>query len=319
MTDGTWEREVQISRPEPGDLNLNLRPARLEDLEAVVAVMNAVDVATLGEPDTSEEDISTGWRETGFDLGADAFVAELDGRVVGYAEIYERDSDTFDTDVYANPLEDDALTQPLLDAVLERAAVRAGPGATLATWLPAADPRIRIFGARGFAPVRRFVRMRHDYDVGVEPFEAPSGITLRQFDRERDARAVHAVLVDAFAHHARPLTSSFERFTEQHLDHPDFDPRFWVVAEEGDDVVGAITAFNHTDIGFIRHVGVVAQGRGRGVGSALVLTAVRALANAGQLMVDLGVDLDDDVGAARLYEKLGFRVVQQLELVERRL
>lgn len=295
---------------------MQIRPARPEDLTAVVAVMNAVDVATLGEPDTTEEDVASGWDETGFDLEADAFVADEDGLVVGYAELYGREDTVFDLDVYVHPDHSDELGTRLLEATLERAATRAPKGSVLATWLPVGDPRLHTYADAGFAPVRQFVRMRHEAGVFGRP-NHPDGIVLRTFDRHADAAAVHAVMVDAFAHHVRPVTASLDKFTEQHLEHPDFDARFWVVAQEGGEVVGAISAFNHGDVAFIRHIGVRATHRGRGIGSALVVESLRRLAEAGQKRVDLGVDLEDDVGAARLYETLGFTTVQRLELVER--
>lgn len=295
-----------------------IRNARRSDLTAVVGVMNAVDVATLGEPDTSEEDVASGWEETGFDVETDAFVAE-DDEVVGYAELYGREEQMFDLDLYVHPHADQDLAAALLDAALERAATRAPTGSVLATWLPVGDARLQAYAAAGFTPARQFVRMRHAADgVPNEP-EAPAGITLRTFDRDADAAGVHAVMVDAFAHHVRPMTPSLETFTERHLDHPDFDARFWGVAEDDGTIVGAISAFNHGDIGFIRHIGVPDAYRGRGIGSALVRRAIRLLAEAGQSRVDLGVDVEDDVGAARLYETLGFATVQRLELVERRL
>lgn len=296
-----------------------IRTARRGDLTAVVAVMTAVDVATLGEPDTTEEDISSGWEETGFDVETDAFVAEEDGQVVGYAELYGREETVFDLDVYVHPEASQDLARPLLDAALERAATRAPEGSLASTWLPVGDPRLQAYAAAGFAPVRQFVRMRHEVDATPEDAVAPDGITLRAFDPEADAAGVHAVMVAAFAHHVRPMTPSLETFTERHLDHPDFDPRFWVVAEDDGTIVGAITAFNHGDIGFIRHVGVFEDYRGRGIASALIGRSLRNLAEAGQLRVDLGVDVEDDVGAARLYETLGFTIVQRLELVERTL
>lgn len=297
-----------------------IRPARREDLAGVVAVMNAVDVATLGEPDTTPEDIASGWDETGFDVEADAFVAEDDGQVVGYAELYPRSDTVFDLDVYVHPDNDDAVGAQLLDAALERAAARAPAGSVLATWLPVGDARLQTYADAGFAPVRQFVRMRHEAEAGLLGVpNHPDGIALRTFDRDADAAAVHAVMVAAFAHHVRPMTSSLDKFTQQHLDHPDFDARHWVVAEEGDRVVGAISAFNHGDIGFIRHIGVRDSHRGRGIGSALVSEALCRLAEAGQTRVDLGVDIEDDIGAARLYETLGFATLQRLELVERRL
>ena len=295
-----------------------IRPARREDLSAVVAVMRAVDVATLGEPDTTEEDIASGWDETGFEVEDDAFVAVDEDRVVGYAELYGREDTVFDLDVYVHPDQGGQLEASLLDAGLRRAATRAPAGSVLATWLPVGDRRRQAYEAAGFAPVRQFVRMRHEADDGVVALpNHPEGIALRTFDRDADAAAVHAVMVDAFAQHVRPITPSLDKFTEQHLDHPDFDARHWVVAEDHGQIVGAISAFNHGDIGFIRHIGVRASHRGRGIGSALVGESLRRLAQAGQGRVDLGVDIEDDVGAARLYEKLGFATVQRLELVER--
>ena len=297
---------------------MSIRPARRGDLNAVVAVMNAVDIATLGEPDTTAEDIASGWNETGFDVEADAFVAEEDGQVVGYAELYGREDTVFDLDVHVHPDHSDELGARLLDAALTRAAARVPKGSVLATWLPVDDPRQQTYADAGFAPVRQFVRMRHQSDASGSGLpDLPEGIVLRTFDRDADAAAVHAVMVDAFAHHVRPMTPSLDKFTEQHLEHPDFDARYWVVAQEYRQVVGAISAFDHGDIGFIRHIGVRATHRGRGIGSALVRESLRRLADAGQTRVDLGVDIEDDVGAARLYESLGFSTVQRLELVER--
>lgn len=299
---------------------MTLRQAGRDDLTAVVAVMQAVDVATLGEADTTEEDVASGWDESDFDLTADAFVVE-DGRgaVVGYAELYDRgEGGIFDTDVYPHPRSETAVGEALLDAVLERAAVRAGSGAKLATWLGEDDFRGALFASRGFTPARRFVRMRHEHAPPALQHDPPD-ILLRRFDPPRDAAAVHQVLVAAFAHHARPMTPSLERFTEQHLCHPDFNPEYWIVAELEGRIAGAITGFNHGDVGFIRHVGVLAEHRGKGIATALLLRVLRLLADDGQRRVDLGVDVDDEVGAMRLYERLGFDVLQRLELVERRL
>ena len=298
-----------------------VRSARRDDLAAVVAVMTAVDMATLGEPDTTEEDIASGWEDSSFEVEADAFVAEdSDSTVIGYAEIYDRGEGGYvDTDVYVHPEADDEVAEALLDAVVERATVRAGQGSVLSTWLPAGDRRGPVYASRGFAPVRKFVRMRFTAEAAPEPPPDPPGVELRTFDPSRDTATVHQILVEAFAHHARPMTRSVERFTEQHLQHPDFDPRFWAIAEVDGVAVGAINAFNHGDIGFIRYVGVRAGFRGRGIGGALVGRAVAAIVAAGPPYVDLGVDLDDEVGAVRLYERLGFKVLQQLQLVEREL
>ncbi|MPZ71924.1 MAG: GNAT family N-acetyltransferase [Nitriliruptorales bacterium] len=247
----------------------SVRNARRGDLASVVAVMNAVDVAALGEPDTTEEDIATGWDESVFDVCSDAFVAEDDDEVIGYGELYPREEQTFDADVYVHPDAADEVAKALLDAVMARAATRGGAGVRLATWVPVGDRSGRAFAAAGFKSVRTFVRMRYSGDGIPAAPDPPAGIVLRPFDQGRDAPLVHEVLVEAFAGHVRPMTPSLERFTEQHLDHPDFRPGLWVLAEHDSHVVGAITVFDHGDIGFIRHVGVRSGHRGRGIGAAV--------------------------------------------------
>lgn len=297
-----------------------IRTASRDDLAAVVAMLNAADVATLGSPDTTEEDISSGWDESGFDVTADAFVAEDGGEIVAYGEVYDRGEEgQLDIDVVPHPDAPLDVAAAMLDTVLARAGERAEPGTRLATWLPVGAPRRPVFTAAGFEALRQFSRMRLEHDGDLPDPRPPDGVTLRPFVRTADEVAVHRILVDAFSHHARPLTPSLERFAEQHMTHPDFDESLWGVAVEGDEIVGAITVFDHGDIGFIPHIGVPEDRRGRGIASALVHQALRLLEERGQRSVHLGVDLEDEVGAARLYEHLGFRTIQTYELMERRL
>jgi len=297
---------------------VDIRAAREMDLAAVVAVMNAVDVATLGEPDTTETDIATGWQEPQFDLARDAFVATDGGEVVGYSEVYDRGDDRveLEIDVFVHPAHPDPTTAAaLLDHALARAHNITEAG-RVTTWLPVDDPRTVAFTDAGFAPRRHFVRMRRSTS---DPLEAapPRDVEVRPLLPGVDERAVHGVLVEAFMTHVRPITASYERFEQQHVHHPDYDPELWALAWAGDQPVGAITVFDHGDLGFIRHVGVLPNWRGRGVATALIAYGLDGLAQRGQDRVDLGVDVDDPVGALRLYERLGFRQLQDLVLYER--
>jgi mycothiol synthase len=296
-----------------------IRPARRDDLAAVVAVMNAVDVATLGEPDTTEADIGAGWAESDFDLASDAVVAEEAGTIVGYGEVYVRgESGICDVDVYVHPDAGDDVRRGVFDAVMERGE-QTKPGTTLATWLPDGDPSVPLYAEAGFEGSRRFLRMRMELTDPVEIGPEPDGIRLASARAGVDEPVVHDVLVEAFAHHVRPMTSSWERFAEQHLQHPNFNAELWGVAWDGDQAVGALNLFDHGDIGMIRYVGVRNGYRERGIGSALLRRGLAALQARGQTRVDLGVDLDDEVGAARLYERIGFRTLQETMLVEKRL
>ncbi len=299
-----------------------IRAATPDDLAAVVAVMNAVDVATLGEPDSTPEDIAAGWDESDFDVTTNGFVAQEGDVVVGYAEVYDRgntgDQHVVDLDVFVDPLDAEAVTTALLDAALPRARDAAGAGGVLSTWLQPGDPRAVRYRARGFAASRQFARMRFEIAGAISPPHDVPGVRLSEVPRGVDEQTVHEVMVEAFANHVRPMTPSFEAFTEHHVSHPDFDPSLWTVAWDGDTAVGALTLFDHGDLAFIRHIGVRPSHRGRGIASAMILRGLNLLAQRGQTRVDLGVDFDDEEGAAALYERLGFRIVQQLELMERR-
>lgn len=297
---------------------MELRGARSDDLAGVVAVMNAVDEVTLGEPDSSEVDVASGWSEAGFDLAHDAVVAVESGQIIGYAEVYDRGDERRELEVglFVLPAREDTVARPLLDRVLARARELAAPAARLSTWLAVDDPRARFFDAAGFRPQRRLVRMRID-PAGARATEPSDGIEIRPLLPGVDERSVHAVLVAAFERHVRPITASYPRWEESNVHHPDYDPELLALAWADDEPVGAISVFDHGDLAMIRHVGVLPFWRGRGIASALITGSLQKLAARGQRRVDLGVDVEDTVGALRLYESLGFEVVQQLQLYER--
>lgn len=296
---------------------MELRPARRDDLPDVVAVMNAVDEATLGEPDSTEADVGAGWDESGFDVERDAVVAVDEDRVVGYAEVFDRGDDRaeLEIDVFVEPGREQ-LAAPLLERTLARASELAAPGARMSTWLPVGDDRAGAFEAAGFTVRRRFVRMRID-PLAAAPAPPPDGIRISAPRPGIDERTVHGILVQSFARHARPISPAYERYEEQNVHHPDYDPELWALAWHDDEPVGAITVFDHGDLAFIRHLGVLDAWRGRGIASALLAHGLGLVAQRGQRRADLGVDVDDVVGALRLYEQVGFRTIQQLQLYER--
>src|SRR4029453_9312194 len=65
------------------------RPARAEDLEAVVDLCNRCDVADLGMPDTEADDIRSMWRRPGYELGRSSVLVVAGGRPVGYGDMFE--------------------------------------------------------------------------------------------------------------------------------------------------------------------------------------------------------------------------------------
>jgi ribosomal protein S18 acetylase RimI-like enzyme len=64
-------------------------------------------------------------------------------------------------------------------------------------------------------------------------------------------------------------------------------------------------------------VGVVERARGRGIGFALVRTAVADIASRGLRDVELSVDTGNETGAIALYERAGLEVRREIHIFER--
>lgn len=302
------------------------RPCRDEDLAAVVDLLNACDVETLGEPDTTAADIATGWAESSFSVDDDAWVVE-DGRggLCGYAEVYSRRwPGELDCDVCEGPgWHGRGVAEALLDRVIARAGSLAAQEPesewVLRTWSAPDGPTRPLLEGHGFVARRLFFRMRADLDDPATAGQAvlPDGIDLQPFRPGVDDAAVLDALVECFADHALPIASDLDAFRDRHMAHPDFDPDLWTVARSGPEIAGVVLVADHGDLAFLPNIGVRAPWRHRGLAMALLRHSFELLRSRDQRRLDLGVDAFDPVGATRLYERAGFRVVHRADLLER--
>jgi ribosomal protein S18 acetylase RimI-like enzyme len=170
--------------------------------------------------------------------------------------------------------------------------------------------------------------MRMELDGPLAAPEIPEQIAIRTFDRERDARRVHAALTEAFADHwgrAFHTPPPFEQWVHEDIEgeSSDFDAALWFFALDGEEVVGAVCCRASTpksaDAASVETLGVRPAWRGRGVGRALLLAAFRELQRRRTPAVELGVDSGNQTGATRLYEQVGMRAVRVAEFWEKEL
>ncbi len=70
-------------------------------------------------------------------------------------------------------------------------------------------------------------------------------------------------------------------------------------------------AVNGRKDGWIDQLGTLAQWRGRGLASQLIVASLHAFAADGLTHASIGVDSESPTGAARLYRRLGFEPVQR--------
>ena len=290
-----------------------LRPASRDDAQAALAVVVARDVADLGEPDYTLEDLLAEWGADGFALERDAVVAEdADGRIVGYAAM--RPGEVL---AAVHPdAEGRGVGTALLEWTEQRATERGHDRHLQSVANPRAAELLRAFG---YAYARSSLRMLIDLDgASAAAPEPPAGITARPVDPERDAAALHALNERAFAPVSSYRSEDLAAFHSEHLQVSTLDPALSVVAEERARPVGFALCRRWADEGrgYVDLLAVDPLAAGRGIGSWLLRRVFAQCARGGLTQVVLSV-ASDNPRAAELYERVGMRVQHRLDAYER--
>lgn len=304
-----------------------IRAPRDEEVRAVTGLVGAYDAALHGAPDISEEDIRDDWNYPGLDPARDIWLLHApDGALTGYARLWTPSpSRPARVDLFVHPA--GGRAEGVL-ALLSRAEARARerePDAptTLGVMCPCMDSETHgALEGEGYRTVRTFLRMEIDLGEGLPRLEPPDaavteGIEIRPFRLGADDRAMHAVIEESFAEHFEFAPRPFDIWWSQHTQHERFDPALWLMAWDGDRVAGGLMAYDFIDMGFVRELGVLAAYRGRGIATALLLRSFEEFHRRGQHRVVLGVDAENHTGAIRLYERLGMRMTQRHELMQK--
>jgi ribosomal protein S18 acetylase RimI-like enzyme len=136
----------------------------------------------------------------------------------------------------------------------------------------------------------------------------PEGIGVRSF-RPDDGPAVHALLEHAYRGGGGSV-DPFETWLPTMTSDTEFDPQLWFLAEaEGGSLAGAALCWTSA---FLKDLVVHESWRGRGLGAALVHHVLGEFRRRGARAVELKVESDNPSGAERLYERLGFVIVERL-------
>jgi mycothiol synthase len=305
----------------------HIRAPRRDDLAAVVELLNACDVAEIGRPDTTPDDVAGDWGLNGFDLSRDAWLAEAgDGRLVGYA--YTGDqlrTGELEADVWVHPEHHEPELARRLLGLAERrarqiATGRGYPGPALDVFCIGGDTAKRdLLRERGFVLRRTVLRMAVDLEATTQEPVPPAGVELREFRPGTDDHAMYETMVEAFADHYRQSDEPFEAWRERQLGREAFDPSLWALAWAGGEPVGGVIAYDQGDLGWVRGLGVRRPWRSRGVGGALLAHVFAAFARRGRLRVELAVDAEGETRPLGVYERAGMRSTHEYGLYEKAL
>jgi mycothiol synthase len=286
------------------------RPATQGDLDVVVALLEADQLAGMGETDNVREEILWLWPLAYVDLARDTVVVTAGEEIAGYGDA----------------LWDPAAPGPLAGrGAVHPAHLGRGIGKALVEWTrqlarERGAPGLRHGGvdagnaaarallrANGFAHVRDFYTMVRALPAGTPP-ALPEGIRIRVFETGRDERALYENHEATFADHWGFVPEPYASFAAEWFESDDWVPDLAYLATAGDEVVGHAAALEFALRGFISSLGVLREWRGRGIAQALLHRAFADLGARGQPEVALGVDAASPTGAVALYEKVGMTV-----------
>jgi mycothiol synthase len=301
------------------------RSPRMDEAEAVAAVLNAHSLADIGAEDTLPEVVRANWERPGTDRDRDLIVAVDAGEIVGYLEVDAAPPwTTIRMDGYVRP---DRWGRGVGSALLRRGehrartlAERAEANESVSLFHGAwhATPAAQLLERHGFELARVFLRMRIDMDEPPPPPELPDGMAIRRIEAGREERAVHEAMEEAFADHWNHRPTPFDRWLHDAKTRPGYDPALWFVATEGDEIAGATVALRSTaeesDSGWLDDVSVRRPWRRRGVALAMLRHAFRELYRMGIRKAALTVDAESPTGATALYEKAGMRLYRQIDV-----
>jgi mycothiol synthase len=275
---------------------VRLRPPTAEDAEAVLELIVARDLADLGEPDCTLAELQEEWGLAEVDLARDAVVAEdEDGSLVGYAIVRSVGAQV-------------TVPPPQMGRGIGTALLRwAEEHGRHRQWVAERDTAGHALLERnGYRLTRHYWRMERDLAAPVETPAPPEGIRLRALEPRADAEAVHAVDSAAFAAVPDYRPMSLAAYTEEQLERHDLDPGLSLIAEREERLAGFLLSRRSDEdgVGFVDALAVHPDEQGRGLGTALLLTAFAAYRAAGLRTAQLMV-ASDNPRALRLYERAG--------------
>lgn len=176
------------------------------------------------------------------------------------------------------------------------------------------DARFRqLFTELAFEPMRYFNTLRADL-IPADPIVLPDGLSVRNVDLHDagDMKIWHDLHLDAFSKHFGFVPRSHESWLELMREDELLKEDSVYLLFKADQPVGFIFVSDeiaHLDSGYVNHIGVAHAHQGNGYGELLLSIGLEHSRKRGYSQVELQVDSENESGALRLYEKMGFKLL----------
>jgi GNAT superfamily N-acetyltransferase len=290
------------------------RPGAVADAGEIHRLVAACERALLGRVETAPDAVAARLTLPGVDPAVDTLLVHGPGaELVGRAWVNGGRRNEVDV----HPAHRGRGLGSLLLDWSEARARRLG-GTRLAQAAEDADrPAITLLRSRGYAPfVTQWLLEIATREEPVVP-EPPAGIRVRPF-RPGDEHAAHTLLEDAFGQWQK-RRKSYAEWARLTVERAAFTPALSPMAFDGDELVGALLAFDFPDRaeGYADRLAVRHDHRARGIAGVLLRGFFHAAHRRGRRTCTLWTHSETD--ALALYQHAGMRVRRSSSVYAREL
>ncbi len=303
-----------------------VRAPVMAELEAVTNLIITCDIADVGEPDFTSDDLLSDWQRPNFNLATDARVIVTPaGQIIGYTDVCQERTGMFinpNTNVHPNyrgqGLELYLYRLSEARARQQLAETQASIPHIIGT-VSTTKQTSNLLEQEGYIPVKHDWRMEIEMKTPAPVPVWPVGVHIRALVPGQDERAVHRVIQEGFSDLTDHVYQPFEGWEQWAIKRNDFDPSLVFLVMAGDEPVGTALCYNYPDEGWVRQISVLRHWRGRGIALQLLYHIFSELYSRGKRRVGLVVDSQNTTGATRLYERAGMHIAFQLDTYEKKL
>jgi mycothiol synthase len=306
-----------------------IRRPTLDDVPEILALLHASDIAAVGEPDFSAEEVIEILQAPHHDPAQDSWLAvDPAGRIGSWGYLDNPTASRRDNvEVYVHPDFGTPAQAAVLDLAVARIARRATehgyPTVIARAGAIASEAHyLAVLGAAGFVFLKRYARMRRDLVGEVTAPNPSAGITVRNVrsDDDADMRTFFGLLQAAFADIPDSIPGDYDDYRARLAALPSISWDEWFVAEVDGVPAAALQSANQSDElneGWVKYLAVAKEFRGHGLGRLLLQVAFACYAGKGRRAAGLGVDMTNPTRAYQLYQSVGLTPVYEAEVYER--
>lgn len=313
---------IQSPRPTEAFGNWTVRPATLDDLEAILDLITRLNLADYGEPMISADSLRQVWQSPTFSLATGTWlVTSPEGQLAAYAEVRRKGDTQFYPAIHVEEAyRESGIGTHLVRLAEARAMAGRGnhPHLTLTSRISQRNAAgISTFEEAGYRRTLSFSMMEIRMAELPPSPQWPEEIAVRTFTVGQDEEATYAADEEASEDKGYHDPLSFDAWARRmNLYGDSFEPALWFLACDGDQVAGvALCAYSQeTHTGWVDHLAVRRAWRNRGIGMALLLRSLGEFYRRGTRRVRLSVDSQSLTHAPRLYRRAGMETVQQYHI-----